>query len=74
MQLSGRNGRTTEEKRKMEKITAKITGLTTEMLKDMAARLTDDFRDGADLVQSAVLDALMSRLPEAEFVAFCEAL
>src|ERR1700744_6385690 len=58
----------------MNKIAAKVSKLSTEMLKDMAAKLNDDFRDGADLVQSAVLDALMARLPEAEFVAFCDSL
>lgn len=58
----------------MEKITARIAKLSTEMLKDMIRKLNNDFRDGADLVQSAALDALMSRIPEAEFVAFCGAL
>lgn len=58
----------------MDKLTAKISTLTTEMLKDMAIRLNSDFRDGADLVQSAVMDALMARMPEAEFVQFCDAL
>lgn len=58
----------------MEKITARIAKLSTEMLKDMIRKLNNDFRDGADLVQSAALDALMSRIPEAEFVAFCDAL
>lgn len=58
----------------MEAITAKIANLGTATLKDMAAKLVNDFRDGSDLVLSAVLDRLMVVLPEAEFVAFCEAL
>ena len=58
----------------MEKLTAKISKFSTEMLKDMATKLQADFRDGADEVLSAVLGVLMTRLPDDEFVAFCEAL
>ena len=55
-------------------IQTKVAKLSTEMLRDMAVKLNSDFRDGADLVQSVVMNELMSRLPEAEFVALCEAL
>lgn len=56
------------------KLTAKIEAQTTASLKDMAAKLYGDMRDGADMVFSAVLDVLMIRLPEEQFVAFCEKL
>jgi hypothetical protein len=55
----------------MDKINAKVSKLSTEALKDMAAKLYVDNRDEAQIVFSAVLDALMGRLPEADFVAFC---
>lgn len=55
----------------MNAITSKIERLSLSMLKDMAVRLNSDFRDGADLVQSAVLDRLMVIMPECDFVAFC---
>lgn len=55
-----------------QKLTSKIASQKTEALKEMAAALYADMRDGADLVFSAVLDALMARLPEDDFVAFCE--
>jgi hypothetical protein len=58
----------------MEKLVGKVEKQTTASLKDMAAQLVNDMRDGTDLVFSVVLDALMARLPEAEFVAFCEKL
>ena len=57
-----------------QKLTARVAGLSTAMLKDMAGKLLADQRDGSEIVLSEVLDALMGRLPEAEFVAFCEAL
>ena len=58
----------------MNKLTSRIQTLSTEMLKDIAQKLNGDFRDGADEAQSAVLDELMARLPETDFVAFCEAM
>jgi hypothetical protein len=57
-----------------EKLNAKVAALNTETLKDMAGKLMRDTREGTELVLSAVLDALMGRLPEAEFVALCEGL
>ncbi|TIU12443.1 MAG: hypothetical protein E5W44_07205 [Mesorhizobium sp.] len=56
------------------KLTAKIEAQTTDALKDMAAKLVSDMRDGAEIVLSAVLDVLMVRLPEDQFVALCEKL
>lgn len=56
------------------KLTAKIEAQSTDALKDMASKLMADMRDGAEIVLSAVLDALMVRLPEDQFVALCEKL
>lgn len=56
------------------KLNAKIARLSVAMLKEMAANLQNDHRDGTDVLLSAVLDALMGRLPDDEFIAFCEAL
>lgn len=55
-----------------QQIEAKIAKLSTEALKDMAIKLYADVRDGAEIVLSAVLDALMARMPEDEFVTFCD--
>lgn len=55
-----------------QKFTATIEAQNTSSLKEMAVKLFSDTRDGAELVFSAVLDVLMNRLPEDEFVAFCE--
>lgn len=57
-----------------EKMAKRIAAQSTASLKEMAAKLYVDMRDEASIVLSAVLDALMLRLPEAEFVSFCEAL
>lgn len=57
-----------------QKLTAKVSGLKVAMLKDMAKKLITDTRAEADIVLSATLDALMAKLPEDEFVAFCEEL
>lgn len=57
-----------------QKISRKIAAQTTASLKEMAASLASDTRDGAGLVLSAVLDSLMVRMPDAEFVSFCDAL
>jgi hypothetical protein len=56
---------------KMEAINANIAKLSIATLKDMAVKLNSDFREGADLIQSAVLDRLMAIMPEADFVDFC---
>ncbi len=55
----------------MDKIITKIASQKTEALMEMAVMLYSDMRDEADIVLNAVLDALMARLPEAEFVDFC---
>lgn len=58
----------------MNALTAKIEAQTTTALQDMAAKLYADMREGTDLVLSTILDVLMTRLPEGEFVALCEKL
>ncbi len=57
-----------------QKIDAKIAKLSVPALKDMAAKLMVDQRDGSEIVLSAVMASLMRRMPETDFVAFCEAL
>lgn len=57
-----------------EKLNAKVAALNTEALKDMAGKLMRDTREGSEIVLSAVLDTLIGRLPEAEFVKLCEGL
>lgn len=56
-----------------EKIEARVSSMSVEALKAMARQLFTDTRDGAEIVFSAVLAALDAKMPEAEFVAFCEA-
>jgi hypothetical protein len=58
----------------MEAIAARTESLSIAKLQEMAQLLNDDFREGADMVMSAVINALEAKMPEAEFVAFCEAL
>lgn len=58
----------------MDKINAKVSKLSLEMLKEMAAKLFSDTRDGSEIVFSAVISALETKMPEAEFVSFCDAL
>jgi len=55
-----------------QKLTAKVSSLNVSMLKEIAIKMAADTRAEADIVLSATLDALMAKLPEAEFVAFCE--
>lgn len=51
----------------------KIAAQSTSQLKKIAAELANDFRDGAEVVYAKVLDALELRLPETEFIEFCNA-
>jgi len=55
-----------------QKFTAKVSSLNVPMLKEIALKMMAEPRAEADMVLSAALDALMAKLPEAEFVAFCE--
>lgn len=58
----------------MDKISAKVSALPTKALKEMAIALFNDTREGSEIVLSAVLSALEAKLPETEFVAFCDAI
>jgi hypothetical protein len=58
----------------MEAIKAKIKGLATSMVKEVIAGLANDFRDSADVALSVALDELQTRIPEADFISFCESL
>ena len=57
-----------------QKLTAKVSNLKVAMLKDMAKKLVADTRSESDIVLSATLDALMVKMPEDQFVAFCQEL
>lgn len=56
----------------MEKITAYIANVSTAQLQEMAGKLFTDNQEGADIVFTAVMDALEARMPEVEFVDFCD--
>ena len=57
-----------------EKIANKVAAIKIADLQVMAEALVADMRDEAGIVLSAVLNALMNKMPEADFVAFCEKL
>lgn len=58
----------------MQQLLAKTAAQPVAKLQEMARLLVDDFQDGADEVFAAVMRALEAKMPEAEFVAFAEAL
>lgn len=58
----------------MNAIIAKAQIANTAQLKEMSVSLMADVRDEATLVLDAVLTILENRLPETEFVSFCEEL
>lgn len=58
----------------MEKMIARLQTVKTSQLKEMAVLLNEDFSNEATIVSNAVLDVLMARLPEEEFVEFCDSL
>jgi hypothetical protein len=58
----------------MTKIETKVSGIEISQLKEMAAILSNDMQDGAEIVYASVLNELMARMPENEFVAFCDGL
>lgn len=45
---------------------------STEILKETAKMLMNNYEDGAGLAFSVTLNVLESRMPEAEFVEFCD--
>jgi hypothetical protein len=58
----------------MNELNARTAALSIAKLQEMAKLLVDDLREGADEVFASVLRALEAQMPEAEFVAFAEAL
>lgn len=62
------------EGREMKAIQDKVFSYDVDTLVDMARRLVNDFRDGADIVLTAVLNELEKKLPEKTFIAFCNSL
>jgi len=58
----------------MDKIATKVSALPVNSLKEMAVMLFNDSREGSEIVLSAVLAELEAKMPETEFVAFCDAI
>lgn len=58
----------------MEKIIAKAAMAKTEEVKQMLQALASDLSKEATIVTGALLDVLVGRVSEDEFVAFCEVL
>ena len=56
----------------MEKLTAKVRALDTKMLKEVANLLMDNFKTGTDLAFEVVMAELEDRMPEEEYVEFCD--
>ena len=56
----------------MEKLTAKVKALDTKMLKEVANLLMDNFKTGTDLTFEVVMAELEDRMPEEEYVTFCD--
>ncbi len=54
--------------------TAKIQTLPTNDLMVEVKKLANDFSNAASIVMDVALDILMKRLPESEFVNFCDSL
>lgn len=52
----------------------KFSSLSTKELIKAAIQLNDDFSDAATQMFSAVLDILMERMPEQDFIKFCDEL
>lgn len=55
-------------------IVDRLDDMPKSMLVELLRRLNVDNRDEADTVLNLGLDSLMKRIPEAEFVAFCDEL
>lgn len=54
--------------------TSKLQSVKTEELIATIKRMNNDFREGVDLVIDVIMDILMVRLPENEFVELCNSL
>lgn len=58
----------------MNALIAKALEMTTEELKKQAAAMAVSAEDWAGDVLMAILGALETRIPEAEFISFCDGL
>lgn len=67
-----KNTMTTQEFNQVAK--EKFSKLSISELKKAAISLNDDFSNAADLMMNAVMDLLMERMPEQEFIKFCNEL
>jgi hypothetical protein len=54
--------------------TSRLNSLPTKDLIVELKKLMNDFTSAANMVQDIVLDILMERLPEAEFIELCNSL
>ena len=52
----------------------KLNSLSTSDLILEVKKLVNDFSTGTDLVTDIILDILMERMPENEFIALCDSL
>jgi len=55
-------------------LTEKLSELSTDQVAEIAARLFQDYSSEAGVVLEAAMQVLESRLPEADFVRFCDKL
>ena len=53
---------------------ARLNSLKTEELVAEVKKLTANLSDGADIIVDCILDILIERMPEDEFVALCDSL
>lgn len=57
-----------------QKLNARLAKLSVSTLKGVVVKLANVHTDEACIVSSAALDQLMARMPDADFIAFCDAL
>lgn len=55
-------------------LTEKLSGLTTDQVAEIAARLSKDYSSEAGMVLEAAMQVLESRMSEADYVRFCDKL
>lgn len=57
-----------------EKMVNRIKEQSTELLKEMVNEVNNDLSKESDIVLMAILDELMERMEEEDFVEFCDSL